>query len=238
MNLYLPNEIVLAVLSYLPKDLNHEGSSAFGLYIFRWVVPVIELPPSLVSLIHLANGELLERINYNPRNRWPFFFSSDPSKLMWWGDRRPPAHRKTFVNASQSLKLATHTFTSTPYPPNLLALYNALSKFIPFLSHAPDCGPVVYRERVSLSWHKDLFGELIWNRKELVPLCFDGAPRDLLFKSANGAFHTRIECSSNICVVVTPLANDIFLHSKEKGHTPHLSTTFAFRNGATPNEIM
>ena len=105
------------------------------------------------------------------------------------------------------------------------------------MAKIPDLLPTIYvSRRVRLSWHADIFGENIWGRRELVFLTFRGARRFLKFKNENGTFHSKILCTEDIGILITPIANSLYLHAKGTGLDNGASTTFAFRRGARPDE--
>jgi hypothetical protein len=89
----------------------------------------------------------------------------------------------------------------------------------------------LYSEDTShLNFHQDVFD----GKAELVILFFVGEERDLIVKAKSfGKFEKRISCSSDKCIVLTPLANTLLLHAKSTATTPdsELSLSIAFRNG-------
>ena len=105
-----------------------------------------------------------------------------------------------------------------------------MSKFL-WLHAVQDVLLTLYSEDTShLNFHQDVFDE----KPEMVILFFVGEERDLIVKAKSfGQFEKIISCSSNKCIILTPLANTLLLHAKSTATTPNseLSLSIAFRNG-------
>ena len=79
-----------------------------------------------------------------------------------------------------------------------------------------------------LNFHNDVFN----NQPETVILFFMGGPRLLHFRSkAKKGFLRSAQCDPHTCLILTPLANIIFLHAKSMALSDELlSISIAFRN--------
>ena len=106
-----------------------------------------------------------------------------------------------------------------------------------------ECLPAIYSGPDSLYWHVDDVGQEYYQIRESVSLFFSGNPRILQFKPLTEpkslprsfppyrTMAISIECSEQIYVHMTPLANEMFRHSKVPCDTEGLSVTLAFRRG-------
>ena len=129
-------------------------------------------------------------------------------------------------------------------PPELHDLKSMLQKSHPFMLPLHECLPAVYNKpNHRLRWHQDNEGRAYHQMAEALAFIFTGAPRRLNFKPVF-SMYPRLEliyslkCTNNIIVTVTPLANEIFLHSKARSTCAKPSITLAWRRGIPFAEAM
>ena len=122
-------------------------------------------------------------------------------------------------------------------PPELQDLLSILQQEHPFMSSLHECLPAVYdKPNHRLRWHQDDEGRAYHHMAEALALVFTGAPRRLNFKPYF-SMHPRLEtiyslkCVENFIVLISPLANEIFYHSKARSNCSEPSVTLAWRRG-------
>ena len=100
-----------------------------------------------------------------------------------------------------------------------------------------ECLPAVYNKpNHRLRWHQDNEGRAYHQMAEALAFIFAGEPRRLNFKPVF-SMYPRLEmiyslkCTKNFIVLVTPLANELFLHSKARSNCETPSITLAWRRG-------
>jgi alkylated DNA repair dioxygenase AlkB len=116
---------------------------------------------------------------------------------------------------------------SSPFGPELFAFTSSLMGQHLWMHQTKECLLTLYADEDShLNFHSDLFN----NKPETVILFFIGGPRNLQFKTKSAKFSRSLKCDPNSCVILTPLANSIFLHAKSTALSDyHLSLSIAYR---------
>jgi hypothetical protein len=118
---------------------------------------------------------------------------------------------------------------SSVYGPHLFKTTSLLMTNFPWMNAFRDCLLTLYRNgNDHLNFHSDIFD----GHPESVILFFAGVSRDLCFRIMGEKDHfMSISCTSDLCVILTPLANILFQHGKSRsfrGSGPSLS--LAYRN--------
>ena len=124
---------------------------------------------------------------------------------------------------------------STEYGEHMFDLTVSLVDTFRWLESLRECLVTLYaRHKDHLNFHSDVFD----GSSECVVLFFIGEKRDLFFRiSGTTATIATIKCTSDKCVIITPLANTVFEHAKglcvgESGR----SLSLAYRSGLPLSE--
>ena len=163
------------------------------------------------AAFHLNTGA------FRKRRTWKFHLYGRPDHIYFWGRMCP--------------------LMASALPETLSRVSSSLATTLPLITDLPECLVARYEKpNDKLRYHQDTEGRKYYNMAELLILTFAGYPRKLNFKQIFSMYPDRelvltIECTNNIAVQVSPLANELFLHSKAKSGCTDPSTTFAWRRG-------
>ena len=219
-NIILGSDVCEIIYAFVGEADQAVFSRKLWKFLFRSSVFSIPRPrvenPLLSKLFHELQAPCPSLYN----NRRHKLFSAELGRAYWW----------------DSLKKAT-PFVSNLDPPSLSALRTILTYTFPQLPLCPDMLTSEYRKsRDNLPSHRDRALIEYLNRPEFVILFFLGSSRPLQFTPPPRfahKFREEIICDSSNLLIMSPLANDLFYHSKlrSRKRENHHALTLAFREG-------
>lgn len=223
----LPSEIIGLVNEFLACP-GHQSEFTTLLWNFLCDVAIVTIKaPDISHKFHddlVKDTESTHTTNYKTRRHK--LFSETPGHVYFWDNlqQHPP-------------------FVSQRFPASLLRLYTLLDFCFPQIRFSPSVLTSEYRKICEyLSLHRDIALKKYLGRPEFVILFFLGGMRTLKVvpRARNSPFSRLIACESSKYVVLTPLANEIFLHGKMPGSDPNSAhaLTLAFRQTARIFELL
>ena len=211
-------DVLPIIKEFLPQETNISFySRSLWEYMFHLAFVILPSPPVSAEMKKMVFLETTSN-DTTYRSRKHKLFAQKPGFVYFWDDltRTPP-------------------FVSSLTPEHLLTFQNLLWSIFPQARKSLECLTSEYvRSRDSLNFHSDKALFRFLRRFEFVILNFLGASRTLAIRPQPPHHHTTkffIECSEMNTVVLTPMANEIFQHSKlptSNTNDPH-SLTLAFR---------
>jgi hypothetical protein len=201
--------LINTIFDYVGTSGSSHRTKSAWLWIFNYCVLQIKLPPNVHSFLH--DPKFLKEINdadfTHLGNRSHALQSYNSGKTYFW-PKVPP-------------------FLSQPFGPKMFHFTNTLMYKYHWLHNTKDCFFTRYAQGGQfLNYHADIFN----NRAELVTLFFSGEIRQLSFKQKEKSNEIAVlTCTSSHAIVLTPLSNEIFLHSKIPNKSTNSSTSLAFR---------
>jgi len=202
-----------------PKLSLKEVSRDSWLWLFFYTIRIDHIPHDTCENLELAATHV-HTVSFRERRTWSFQLFGRPDHLYFWGTRMRP------LIANES-------------PSSLKQISDSLSSLFPALPSLPECLVARYEKpNHNLRYHQDNEGREYYHMAEFLILLFAGSPRKLKFKPYFSMYPDRelvltIQCSNNIGVQVSPLGNELFLHSKAKSDCSDPSMTLAFRRGVS-----
>ena len=199
-----------------PKTSLRDVSRDSWFWLFFYCTQIESISPAASEAIESAATHL-NTDEFRKRRRWKFHLYGRPNHLYFWGRMRP--------------------LMANGLPETLNRVSSSLATTLPLILDLPECLVARYdKPNDKLSYHQDTEGREYYHMAEPLILTFAGFPRKLHFKPFFSMYPDRelvltIECTNNIAVQVSPLANELFLHSKAKSGCIDSSTTFAWRRG-------
>ena len=199
------------VFSFLGNTKSSEYSIARWRWTFDRSVLQIPLSQQIVDLIDdpvlMSEASFAEFTQFG--NRSHCLMSYSKGRVYFWSGAPP--------------------LISSVYGPHLFTTTSLLMTNFPWMNRFRDCLLTLYRNgNDHLNFHSDIFD----GHPESVILFFAGVSRDLCFRIIGAKDHLMsIPCTSDLCVILTPLANILFQHAKSRssrGSGPSLS--LAYRN--------
>ena len=219
------NQLILSFVcgfSTNPKNSLKQVSRDSWLWLLLYTIRIEPIPPEVAASIELAAGHL-NTATFRQNRTWKFQLFGRPDHLYFWGTHMRP-------------------LIANELPPALKLISASLSSPFPVILHLPECLIVRYEKpNHNLRYHQDTEGREYYNMAEFLILTFAGSPRKLKIKPFFSMYPNRelvftIKCTNNIAVQISPLANELFLHSKAKSGCTEPSTTFAWRRGVPIKE--
>ena len=207
----LDEHLAVMVVEFLgPLQPKHSSRG-----MLEWLYRSSVLQVSLDSCIHghLAGPELkkelLQERFVDLGNRSHLLKSYAPGRVYFWNN--------------------SPILCSSSFGPELFKLTSSLMGKHLWMHSTKDALLSLYSTAGShLNFHNDVFD----NQPETVILFFLGGPRQLHFRGkARRGFFRSAMCDPHTCLILTPLANTIFVHAKSKALSDDLlSISIAFRN--------
>lgn len=180
-------------------------------WLFKFLIITFSVPDKLVRDLETKVVPMLEQQKWrNYGNRQHIFYSFTNSSCYWWDGSKPFVSQKYEGNFFRWVVDANHQFM--------------------FLEGVIDCLGTKYEGRnSSLGYHSDVFN----GNCETVVLFFSGDQRNLLLRWIDcHRIVELVECVKERGVVITPLANSLMQHSKERNiSVGPVSYSFGFRAG-------
>ena len=205
------NNICDLILSYCSFDLNFMNQS-LRLWLFEFLVVSFQVPSSLSTSLSSDVIPFLEQYSWRRiGSRKHSFYGFNKLRFYWWGGIKP--------------------FVTNAYDGIFFRWIIALHGKFPFLKSTLDCLVTRYEgEESCLGFHNDYF----LGNYETVILFFGGSSRNLIFRWNNMKKLThKVCCVPEVGFVITPLANELLQHSKERGcEKDGVAYSMGFRNGA------
>ena len=199
-----------------PKSSLRVISRDAWLWLFFYTTHIEVISSAASEAIEQASVRLNTKM-FRKNRTWKFQFYGRPNHIYFWGRMRP--------------------LIANELPPSYKRISSSLATSLPLMSDLHECLVARYeKSNDNLRYHQDTEGRKYYNMAESLILTFAGYPRELKFKPFFSLYPDRelvltVKCTNNIAVQVSPLANELFLHSKAKCGCNDPSTTFAWRRG-------
>ena len=186
-------------------------------WLFCYTITVAHIPQE-ISLLAQRAAEIIQTHKLRSSYTWRYTLFGRENFIYFWNRSMRP-------------------LTTLSTPPELKDLLSMLQHKHPFMSSLHECLPAVYdKPNHRLRWHQDDEGRAYHHMAEALALIFTGSPRRLNFKPCFSMYpHLEtiysLKCLENFIVFISPLANEIFYHSKARSTCSEPSVTLAWRRG-------